>query len=197
MTLGEYLTIQKLSGITLNEFDLGDVFGISIDDFNNLDDFKEEIEKRQVIKDNYILENTFLFNDIEWDYDKDITEITPFQFSQMNQYLRGENTDIQLLSLLIRPDGEKFDKNRLEYITNELYNLPVEIYLSLREFFFAKSIEYIKYMGIHSLNKLNKEKMVKKLRLKRFGGIGIGLSLFFFYLKATPYKIKNFFLKRK
>ena len=201
MTTSEYLQIlllQSDTGITLNEFDLGDVFNLKPDDFKTIEDYTAEVIKRQELNTITLTGGTFKFNKKTWIYDEDYTKWRVIQWAKMGEILaqmKGQ-ASAELVALFIRPQGTEFNINDLQDLTNEVYKMPAELYIALNNFFFQVATELLNYMSIHYLNQANKIKEtspVKKLKMKLYGMLIVSLS----WLKGFPmmilFNLKRFF----
>ena len=125
MNVSEYAQLQLLSGTTITEFELAEIFLLDPVNYSNMEDFSKDISFHQVIDEEYKLpdDGTFTFKDKIWNYDKDILKTTPQQWAKMHELLSANHGSIDpsLLSIYVRPQGEVFDINKLDEITKLIW----------------------------------------------------------------------------
>jgi hypothetical protein len=195
----EYIQVINLqqveSGKTLTEFEIGEIFGLKLEDFKDLESFNIEVANRSKIGEEYKLDKTFIFNNKEWYYDEDFTQSNILQWAKLHELLNASDglMDINFISIYCRPVGEVFNINKLDEITNELYNLPVEIFLALNSFFFQSATKLSRYIGIQYLNQINQQKKTrKKIKFLNFGILTRGLLYVKGWLRKILFSFKKF-----
>ena len=178
MTVSEYLEFDLLTSgedggdsnvkVEVNEFELGKIFNLEPKDFKTLDEYRSEVEQRTRIEEDYKLpeDGQIMFNGKHWYWDKNISKTTVEQWCVVSEEIsRDLKINPKLVSIYFRPVGESFNSERLPFITNELMEMDISIFLALNKVFFYQGMKLLASMRVVYLNQIQ-HPMVKRKLLK-------------------------------
>jgi hypothetical protein len=162
MTIKQYQDLMLLdSGSTTYEYEVVKCMNLKMN--LKIEDIQELLKRELEIKEYIIKNNRFYFNKKLWSIDKDFLDGSFEQFIRVEQLVAEEN-NIQnlhtLFAIYCRPMKykfikQKFDSKMLEDIEKELLELPMDIAQAVLLFFYHVVQEYMRYITIPFLNKMN------------------------------------------
>ena len=189
MTVSEYLEFVELTSetdgkIEVNEFELGKIFHLDPKDFSTIDEYHRVIETRTKVREDYVLPpgGEITLKDKQWYWDTDISKTNVEQWCIVSEEISRElSINPKLIAIYFRPVGETFNSERLEWITNEIMEMDISIFLALNKVFFYQGMKLLSSTRVLYLNQLQHPSPVrqwikeKSQELIRYGKVMVGI----------------------